>query len=51
MSGVNAEVVLDIGGDKTLAASITASSAKNMELSAPDTVRCSTPAMCCSRSD
>ncbi|MGO3926911.1 TOBE domain-containing protein [Rhodopseudomonas pseudopalustris] len=33
VSGVNAEVVLDIGGDKTLAASITASSAKNMELS------------------
>jgi molybdate transport system regulatory protein len=35
-SGVNAEIVLDIGGDKTLAASITASSAEALQLSPGD---------------
>ncbi|WP_184261404.1 TOBE domain-containing protein [Rhodopseudomonas rhenobacensis] len=36
VSGVNAEIVLDIGGDKTLAASITASSAEALGLSPGD---------------
>lgn len=35
-SGVNAEIVLDIGGNKTLAASITASSAEALQLSPGD---------------
>lgn len=36
VSGVNAEIVLDIGGDKTLAASITARSAADLNLSIGD---------------
>jgi molybdate transport system regulatory protein len=36
VSAVNAEIVLDIGGDKTLAASITARSAADLDLSPGD---------------
>jgi len=36
VSAVNAEIVLDIGGDKTLAASITARSAEELKLSPGD---------------
>lgn len=36
VSGVGAEIVLDIGGDKTLAASITARSAEDLKLSPGD---------------